>query len=133
MYAIVFAASVLVSDALPGDALYKLNVFLQAPVLPQALTGGLFGFLMGDWIKYLTNPVNLIDQHVRVAHKRWGFLLLGLVVLGVFSDALDQLITNVRTVPTPFGAINFVPMNSSDTPIVKNIVSSRGENYHSTQ
>ncbi|MEM7170001.1 MAG: hypothetical protein AAF530_07510 [Pseudomonadota bacterium] len=94
-------------NSLPGEPLFYLYEFWKNGVLSHALLGFIFGFIFADWARYLLDPENLLStDSQQVAHRRWGFVLLAMFVVGVFGDSARFLIANLSGISTPVGSIS---------------------------
>lgn len=87
-----------------ASIMYHAVLLLESPRLPPALIGGLFGFLLADWVRYILIPTRLRATHVRRAHTRWGCAILVLLIIGLFSQDLRGLLRQLTSISTPFAS-----------------------------
>lgn len=85
----------------PGTFLWKFYFVLHLPILSHLFLGLAFGFLFAHWITYLAQPKLLTDVTTRVAHRRWGFVVLTIGIIAIFSHAIDNLLHRLQSVSTP--------------------------------
>ena len=86
------------------------NRWIAAAPFGSLLLGVLFGSIGAEWVTYLmTDDGFARTRELEAQHKRWGFVLLALLLLGVFVPLSPQLLGKISggNVTTPLGGISF--------------------------
>jgi hypothetical protein len=111
-----FVLSFLVIVLLWGpQSLYlrSLNQWFVSAPLGALISGMIFGGVSGEWLQYILLPAKMRSESLTLAHQRWGYVLIALMVLGILYPVFPQLLRNIGSanVSTPVGSLSFTIQN----------------------
>jgi hypothetical protein len=102
--------------ALPGEKGYFFGLFprdtyrwywaLVTIPFAQIAFGMLLGAVGFKWLADLADPRSIATEPQQIAHRRWGFVLLTLLVIGTLYPSLRTLTFNSAQVKTPIGDVS---------------------------
>jgi hypothetical protein len=83
--------------------------WIAAAPLGALLLGIIFGSIGGEWLNYIMHEDRLKTVAIERLHRRWGFVLLAVLFLGVLYPFFPGLISKISSanVTTPIGAVTF--------------------------
>jgi hypothetical protein len=82
---------------------------IAAAPLGALLLGVLFGSVGAEWLNYIMCDDGLKTVTMETQHRRWGYILLVLLLLGLLYPLFPQLLGKLSTanVTTPLGGVTF--------------------------
>jgi hypothetical protein len=102
--------------ALPGEAgglfgvfprdMYRWYWALVTIPFAQIALGLLLGAIGFKWLADLADPRTISTEPQQIAHRRWGFVLLTLLVIGTLYPSLRTLTLSTAQVKTPVGEVS---------------------------
>ncbi len=95
-----------------GPRSFYLNTadrWIAAAPLGALLLGVLFGSIGAEWLNYIMREEGLKTVAMESQHRRWGFVLLILLFLGILYPFFPQLLSRLSSanVTTPLGGVSF--------------------------
>jgi hypothetical protein len=91
----------------PPGSIYPSMAERWIGMLPlgSMLLGILFGSIGAEWLNYMMHKDGLRTVAAEVQHRRWGFVLLTLLLLGVVYPLVPQLVGKISSanLATPLG------------------------------